>query len=330
MPPMNYAQARQRLQKACERYILHKREQLSTLTAESPIIPSFTFYERALGTETAGRGFYNWIACKYAYLFDKIAFLNKKENYCSTGAPYYEDNYPPCRKRTTYFDDTILYDNPDLVVSENTYLLDNLNVLNGLLLFIMIDENKEPAFEQKWSAYKADCKQDYDCSDSDPVSVQIYTSIMKLKSLISFVDTLVEYRPKSSFLIRELNTWFPTLDSYGKCLAVEELEAILDDATLNDEEALKAVALQLKNPITSELLEKNQQSDTEYLLKILSVILVIVAIGVIPTVCLASKRLYDTGGSSINFFKPLSKNLREDIDSVTADIPPSHPQQNNG
>jgi hypothetical protein len=326
MTQINYTHARQRLKKACQRYSFHKQVQLWALTAESPITPSFTFYSRALGAEKPGRGFTDWIACKYAFLFDEITLLNKKGAFRATRFCYYEDNYPPCRKKTIFFDVSILDNDPNFVLSVNQLLLDNLNVLNGLLLFIMVDENKEPDFEQKWNKYKTDNNDDYVCSDSDPISVQIYKSLMKLKSLISFVDTLPEYRPQSSFLIREFNTWLPTIESYRKGLAVEELETILDDATLSDEDAIKAVALQIKNPITSELLEKNQQSDTEYMLKVLSLILVIVLIGVIPTVCLATKRLINTGGTSINFFKPLSKNLSEDIDSVTADILLSNPQ----
>ena len=191
----------------------------------------------------------------------------------------------------------------------------------------MVDENKEQNFEQRWNDYINKNGGDYVCLESDLVSVKIYKELMRLQSLISFINTLPEYHPVSAFLLQFLNASLPTFESYRKYLAVQELKNILDDATLNDEEAVKAVALQLKNPITAELLEKNQQSDTEYMLKVLSVILVVVLIGVIPTACLASKRLYDTGGSSINFFKPLSKNLREDIDSVTADIPPSNPQQ---
>lgn len=74
---------------------------------------------------------------------------------------------------------------------------------------------------------------------------------------------------------------------------------------------------------TAELVEKNQQSDTEYMLKVLSVVLMVVLIGVIPTICLASKRLYDTGGSSINFFKSLSKNLCENVENITTHILPS-------
>lgn len=103
MPQINYTHARQRLKKACHRYSIHKHIQLGNLTAESPIAPSFTFYSRALGAEKPGRGFTDWIACKYAYLFDQIADLNKKENYRSSGACYYEDNYPPLQKKNHIF-----------------------------------------------------------------------------------------------------------------------------------------------------------------------------------------------------------------------------------
>lgn len=78
------------------------------------------------------------------------------------------------------------------------------------------------------------------------------------------------------------------------------------------------------NPLIATLLEKNHQSDTEYQLKMLSVLLIAVGIGIIPTVCLAAKRLYDSGGTSMNFFKPLSQNLYEEIEQATAGMQPAH------
>ena len=322
---MNYTTARESLNQAFKRYIAHKKNQLSTLAAESPMIPTSMFYERALGTEEPSPGFTSWVSCKYAYLFDEIAELNRVEDFRDTGTAYYEENYLPSRGKTNFYCE-LRFRGEVAPRLNSPRLLDRLNLLVGLVLFIMIDENKEQDFELRWNEYNNKNGGNYVCLDNDPVSVNIHKELMKLQSLISFIDTLPEYRFKNGYLLKYLNDSLPTFESYRKYLAVQELKEILDDVSLNDEDAVKKVALQLKNPITVELLEKNQQSDTEYMLKVLSLVLVAVLIGVIPTICLASKRLYDTGGSSINFFKPLSKNLCEDVENITADISPSSSQ----
>lgn len=76
MPQIDYENARQKLKTACHRYSMIKEGDLSCLTGESPIKPSSFFFQRALYSETADDGFFDWIACKYAYLFDQIADLN--------------------------------------------------------------------------------------------------------------------------------------------------------------------------------------------------------------------------------------------------------------
>ena len=68
------------------------------------------------------------------------------------------------------------------------------------------------------------------------------------------------------------------------------------------------------------ILTKNRQSQSEHILKVLSVVSILIGVGIFPTLVLVFKRLYDSGGTSINFFKPLSKNLVEDVESITANI----------
>ena len=69
-----------------------------------------------------------------------------------------------------------------------------------------------------------------------------------------------------------------------------------------------------------EILTKNRQSQSEHILKVLSVVSILIGVGIFSTLGLVFKRLYDSGGTSINFFKPLSKNLVEDVESITATI----------
>lgn len=98
------------------------------------------------------------------------------------------------------------------------------------------------------------------------------------------------------------------------------MHPIVNNKTLSDKQAVKAFASRLENPVTLEILAESRQSQTEHFLKVLSVVLIAVGIGIIPTLILSAKRLYDSGGSSINFFKPLSKNLCEDAVDITSNI----------
>lgn len=155
-----------------------------------------------------------------------------------------------------------------------------------------------------------------------PISVQIYKLLDELESIKNLIASSPIYDSGGyvSALYHQLDSEIPIFEGYIKGTAVQELKAILDDATLSDENSVKAMAAQLENETILEILEKNRQSQTEHILKVLSVALVAVGIGVIPTMFLAAKRLYDTGGSSINFFKPLSQNLYDDAMDVTSNI----------
>ena len=161
-----------------------------------------------------------------------------------------------------------------------------------------------------------------------PISIQIVTMLNKFRTLTDFVDTLPKYHShkKLSDLRRHLNDSYPTFEHYLKGLAVKELKATLANPDLSDEASIQAVEQQLANPITRDILTKNRQSQSEHILKILSVVTILIGVGIFPTLGLVFKRLYDSGGTSINFFKPLSKNLCEEAATITSSIENS-PQQ---
>jgi hypothetical protein len=181
-----------------------------------------------------------------------------------------------------------------------------------------------PDFNKKLAEYRAKNKSYYTCLVSDPLSVQIYTALKNFKSLVDFIEQLPNYfsgvdaRHFSELCQRTRGFYVIAFESYLKGIAVQELKATLDDASLSNEEAIKKVELQLKNKTTIDLLTKNNQSQSEYILKVLSVVSILIGIGIFPTLGLAFKRLYDTGGTSINFFKPLSEDLFEDAKNITA------------
>ncbi len=162
-------------------------------------------------------------------------------------------------------------------------------------------------------------------NEPSPLSIEIYNVLENIKSLFDFVNTLPDERihDHCDGLGLYLNNASVALESYLKGLVAKELKATLDDSSLSDEDALKAVETQLKNPTTAAILTKNRQSQSEYYLKMLSVVSILIGVGIFTTLGLVFKRLYDSGGSSINFFKPLSKNLVEDVESISAQIEPA-------
>jgi hypothetical protein len=326
MTKINYNQSHKTLAQTCERYLVHNQAQLDALIPISPSFPEDSFFDRAYQHSP---GFLGWVSCKYAELMDKIIFLNPMHN---RDFDHCEDVYPPCENKFTFVPRRLKFDDMGNMIVFNAYdeyphvdpklVLDRLTVLLGLLNHIMVKENKEVDFEKKLQDYKPKNESDYLCAKSDSLSIKIYDTLKDLRELTSFInDTLPEYQSRRvSSLVRVLNESFPTFEGYIKGLAVRELKSILDDTTSNAENSVKAMASQLKNKATLEILGINRQSQTEHILKVLSVALIAVGIGIIPTVILAAKRLYDTGGTSMNFFKPLSKNLCEDAESITAQV----------
>lgn len=321
MQLIDYNQAQRTLSQACERYLSHNKVQLDALIPTSPWNPDFIFFERVLGQLDPGSGFLDWISCKYAEFIDRIIYLN----FSNPKGCYYhhEDDYSSRGEGLTFLTEGLkvnAYNEHQYVDSKR--VLERLAVLVGLLRNIIVTKNKELNFEKNLQHYKSKNKIDFLYSRSNPYSVKIYNTLKELKEIACFInDTLPEYQQRDiSFLVRAVNESFPTFEGYIKGIAVQELKSILDDTNLSAEDSLKAVASQLKNEATLEILGKNRQSETEYILKILSVVLIPLGIGIFPTVILVAKRLYDTGGTSINFFKPLSKNLCEDVENITTHV----------
>lgn len=155
-----------------------------------------------------------------------------------------------------------------------------------------------------------------------PISQQLQGSLEHFKSLIDFVVELPRYQSSSN--IRRVHNVFydtyPAFEGYIKGIAVKELKEILDAPHLSDEESLQQVELQLKSKGTTAILMKNRQSQSEQILKVLSVVSILVGIGVFTTLGLAFKRYYDSGGHSFNFFKPLSSDLYEEAENVTTHV----------
>lgn len=155
---------------------------------------------------------------------------------------------------------------------------------------------------------------------SSPLSTQISDALKNFKSLIDFAKTLPEYQENDNcyWLGFCVNESLPIFDSYLKGITARELKSILDDPDLSDEEAIRAVELRLNDEATREILTKNIQSQSEHYLKVLSVVSILIGVGIFTTLGLVFKRLYDSNGTSINFFKPLSENLYEDMEQVTS------------
>ena len=327
MPTIDYNQARHDLSQTCKRYLAHNKEKLDAVIPISPSFPEEFFFIRALGFAP---GFLGWISCKYAEFMDNIKLLNLENPRINYN--HYEQSFPECEEKNTFLPGSRYITDYNGNVTFNVYakqgyvdpilVLDRLTVLVGLLHYIMVVENKELNFEENLQTYKLKNKAEYLCAETDPCSVKIYNTLKKLEGTVCFInDALLRYELKdTSYFIRKINESLPIFEGYIKGIAVQEIQSILDDTTLSAEDSLKAVASQLKNETTLEILGKNRQSHAEWILKVLSVALIAVGIGIIPTVILAAKRLYDTGGTSMNFFKPLSKNLCEDVEDITAQV----------
>lgn len=156
-----------------------------------------------------------------------------------------------------------------------------------------------------------------------PLSIQIYKTLENFKLRARFAQSIMEKTTRRldiSDLCRALEEATPFFEGYLKGVAVKELKATLENPDLDDNAAVKAVEEQLKNGVTIELLKKNRQSQQEKDLKFLSLISICIGIGIFTTLGLVFKRLYDSGGTSINFFKPLSQNLYETIESITTEL----------
>ncbi|MCC5792610.1 MAG: hypothetical protein JJT82_08410 [Legionellaceae bacterium] len=317
---MKYKKARDMLEQICERYVAHNESQLNALPEISYALIHGDF---SFNTVYPRSGFCGWVAYEYVGLFNCIRGLRMPVSNAD------QDAYTDCISKHAFFPFEGRTVNPHYFNERNyvapSLFIDRLNALYQLMQQTMININKESDFNQKFEEYKSKNEINDLYPECDKPSVQAYKALINLKALIGFVNTLPQYHSKGIRSVAHyFNRLLPTFEGYIKGIAVQELQNVLNDATLNDEEAVKLFASQLENPSTVEILEKTRQSQIEHLLKVFSVALIAVGIGVIPTLFLAAKRLYNTGGTSINFFKPLSKNLCEDSNVIASDINQSH------
>lgn len=143
-----------------------------------------------------------------------------------------------------------------------------------------------------------------------PISCQIEILLEHIKDgLHEAKITDKTYKP----IYTQFNIMYPSLQGYVKMQTAIELQTILSKP--NTDAAIDEFEQRINSADTRRILKLNRQSTSEKVLKWAALFTAIGALG------LVIKRLYDTHGTSINFFKPVSQNLVEDatalIDSVT-------------
>ncbi|WP_133135468.1 hypothetical protein [Legionella rowbothamii] len=322
MSLLSHKQARNMLHQACTRYISHKEEQLNKLIGQSSSLPEAVFFLDAMNKSAPEPGFNDWVRCCYYSILENIFWMSSSYRLGTyiTDELYIEkeDGRPQrFRQMKLHGSDDANFDQNDPAV-----VLYNLEVLVELLNFIMSTN------ESSWDQLKAngDYKaSDYDYSDDAPCSLKISQTLKHLGALAAFIETLPNYQSNFHLfcISARLGRSAAVFDSYLKKLAAQELKDTLENTSLDDNEAVEQVEFQLKNHSTLALLNKNNQSASEQNLKLLSVITVLIGVGIFTTLALVAKRLYDSGGTSINFFKPLSTNLCEDLEHITQSTKPT-------
>lgn len=135
----------------------------------------------------------------------------------------------------------------------------------------------------------------------DPLSTKLYNEFQAVKALLI-------KRKISEKKLQEFST--NMMDVIQK-QAVVELKELLEEK--DSKKALQNCATHIQRGKTKEILEYNNMSKVEIGLKILSVMSILILVGLIPTAILMAKRYYDSAGASVNFFKPLTRNIEDDI-----------------
>ncbi|WP_058535376.1 hypothetical protein [Legionella saoudiensis] len=316
MSQISHKQARSMLRQACIRYINHKEGQLNKLIGESLYKPDHVSFIEVLGEDAPEPGFNDWVLCNYYFFLKNIFRMSSTLGYGRylSGELYIETEdgtRQPLKPMKLYgrFQENLEHNDPDLV-------LYNLEVLVEILHLFMSKNHRDWAEIKKNKNLQ---ESDYAYSDDAPCSLKISQTLKHFHALLTLIETLPNYQSNLDLFVinARLGRAMPVFDSYLKKLATQELKDILENASLDDNEALEQVEFQLKNPSTLALLNKNNQSASEQNLKLLSVIGILIVAGIFTTLALMAKRLYDSGGTSINFFKPLSTNLREDLEHIT-------------
>ncbi len=310
---INHSKAKNMLINACQNYIEHNDEQMKEISPD--------FFGRVKNLQS-------WLIGRVL----KLSLTGKLNKMYNQG----ELNFPKEISQKHYIGALERYHNKG-----DTYLvLYNFQALIGILNCILEEDvyKRESKLDldklKKEHGYNPD---DYSCMPDEPVSLQIEKTINKFTALLGFVNKLPGYRGSQFVgisgekylieheaplrdMILQMNKEHSTYSEFLKGLAVKELKAILDNPDLSDKQAVDAFETRLHQGRTLEILSKNLQTENEKNLKFYSLVGIIFGIGIFTTLGLVAKRFYDSGGTSINFFKSLGENLVEDMESITASV----------
>jgi|GEM_PF-5689954 len=149
-----------------------------------------------------------------------------------------------------------------------------------------------------------------------------------LNAILKNCDYLKERSYPSRNFVAAIENNVSPLQQFIKVLAVQELKEDLENKqpTINvfvakkeedqARDAVNAFTNRIHQADFKAILEQNRQSSVERAFKWASVISILIGIGIIPSAILAAKRYHDSGGQSINFFSPLSKNLEDKAETI--------------
>jgi hypothetical protein len=305
-----YAKAKQRLIEVCDRYAAHNKLQLNGLIPDCNYAKPLEFFKAALNKDGPSPGFKDWVRCVYYEIKTSILRLAA------------EDELEQLRHK---LDDT----NPNLENQDDPEeVLKKLRLFMRVLISVTARLRGIPSPKDE-GPYSVTLATNY--NDDDPLSFKIYITLIQLKMFVFHVynlerstrekysiapDFKTEIEIESSKLFNKVFTTSSTFEKYLKGIAVAELSSSLKNSSLTDKELIFSFPNQLMLA-RQFVLTKNNQSKMEYNLKLLSVIGILFGVGIFTTLGLVIKRLYDTGGTSINFFKPLSTNLYEDVEAIS-------------
>lgn len=277
-------EAKLQLITACNDYISHNKQQLDALVAKPcPLVKS---------EGTPKPGLVNWLA----FHFDQLGiFISRIERQNGGGTNA----------------------NIILNVVHDEKIDDPQNVLKRLEAALHALTPYAPT-NSKWALQE----KNYTYDESAPISTKLHLSFKHLSALIvqlAAKDNLdaLSFRVLRDHLQQNLSNDF---QGYVKSIAVRELLQVLNTPAITDKQRLENFKMQLNAGKTKEILYTNRQSQTEHYLKVLSVISIFIGIGIITTLGLSAKRLYDTGGRSANFFQPLTRDLADNMKTIIDNI----------
>jgi hypothetical protein len=320
---LDYDDAKLKIMKTCHYYIYHNKQQLKKLIGKSSTIVG--------DVDNEGSGIKNWFNYHYAHFKRKLSRIESKD------APQI------WQEKTRKYDDKTRKknDDPKLVLQRLKLVI---QLLNGFF-----EESKKNNPESKVfqtvinkSGFR---EKDFKYNKGAPISTKLYLSVQHISALSGLLFKLannhvsgngsqisifkedndnVKRLSMTASNFRDLrdhvnNYFHPEFNGFLKYIAVKELIDTLNTPNLTEQKQLKCFESQINRGCTQDILYKNRQSQTEYYLKILSIISIFIGVGIFTTLGLTIKRLYDTGGTSINFFKPLTVDLSEDANSILND-----------